>query len=285
MTAQHQIVGLLGTGVVERDTPLASADDLGLTRGDGCFEATLVVWDGEGWLVHDLDEHLERLAVSAGRLGIAAPAAEDWIELIGDVLQEWASGEEAILKIVLTRGDEHGGGGPLGFATLTQMHEAMRRQRESGIRVVTLSRGVPSDAFTDAPWLLGGVKTLSYAVNRAAAREAGARGADDVIFTSTDGYVLEGPTSAVLWLRDGVLGTTPTGATGILDSISKRKAVAGAHGFTVREELLPVAELTMCEGVWLASSGRGATPVTHVDGKAIAVDHEATASLRAAVGF
>ncbi|MFV0451534.1 MAG: aminotransferase class IV [Propioniciclava sp.] len=66
------------------------------------------------------------------------------------------------------------------------------------LRVVTLDTGRASDAFTRSPWLLGGVKTLSYAVNAAAAREARRRDADDVIFTSSDGYLLEGPTSGLL---------------------------------------------------------------------------------------
>lgn len=285
MTNVHQIVGLLGAGVVEPGTGLATGDDLGLTRGDGCFEVTLVKWDGESRLVHDLDEHLDRMVSSASRLDIPMPAKEDWIELIGDVLQEWEGGDKAILKLVLTRGDEYGDGTPLAFVTLTAMPASMRDQRADGVRVITLSRGTASDAFTDAPWLLGGVKTLSYAVNRAVAREAAARGADDVVFVSTDGYALEGPTSALMWLRGEVLGTTPIGDTGILDSISKRKLLTGDHGFTTREELIAADELRACDGVWLISSARGIAAVTAIDNEPVAVDQRTTEVLRRINGF
>ena len=68
-----------------------------------------------------------------------------------------------------------------------------------GIRVAALSRGWPSDAFKDARWLLGGIKTTSYAVNMAAKREAARGGADDALFITTDGYLLEGPNAALVW--------------------------------------------------------------------------------------
>ena len=273
----------MGRGVLDPAEPVASADDLGLTRGDGCFDATLVEWDGEGWLVHDLDEHLARLRRSAVALEIPAPKDEAWLELIGDALQVWTGGDVA-LKLVLTRGEEHRGQRPLAFLSLTALEESTYRQRE-GIRVVTLSRGYPSDAFADAPWLLGGVKTLSYVVNTAARREAARRGADDALFVSTDSYALEGPTSALLWLRDGVLATTPVEATGILDSISRRTIWAADLPWRRDERLVTVPELHECDGVWFVSSVRGLAPVVELDGHPLTPDPEATATLREALGF
>ena len=45
----------------------------------------------------------------------------------------------------------------------------------------------------DAPWLLGGAKTLSYAVNMASQRWAQSIGAQDVLWVSADGFALEAP--------------------------------------------------------------------------------------------
>ena len=63
---------------------------------------------------------------------------------------------------------------------------------------MTLARGLPADGAADMPWLLAGAKTLSYALNMAALRHAERHGAGDVIFVSSDGYILEGPRSTVV---------------------------------------------------------------------------------------
>src|SRR5690606_41300382 len=52
-------------------------------------------------------------------------------------------------------------------------------------------------------WSLTGAKTISYAPNLAAGREAQKHGADDALLVSVGGVVLEGPTITVGWCRDG----------------------------------------------------------------------------------
>ena len=67
---------------------------------------------------------------------------------------------------------------------------------------MTLDRGLPATGVDAMPWLLAGAKTLSYAVNMAALRHAARQGAGDVIFVSSDGYILEGPRSTVVIATD-----------------------------------------------------------------------------------
>ena len=64
--------------------------------------------------------------------------------------------------------------------------------RRDGVAAMTLDRGLPATGTDAMPWLLAGAKTLSYAVNMAALRHAAGAGADDVVFVSSDGYILEG---------------------------------------------------------------------------------------------
>jgi 4-amino-4-deoxychorismate lyase len=279
----QRIVAVLGTGVVRGDAVLA-ADDLGLTRGDGCFEATRIVTEPDGsHHIDHLEAHLRRFQASAIALMLPDVDGEAWRRLIETMLGRWSLPGEAMLKLMLTRGLESSPSGPVtGIATLTELSPTSLAQRADGVAVVTLSRATASDAFSDAPWLLGGVKSLSYAVNVAAQREAARRGADDVIFTSSDGFVLEAPTAAVVWMQQGTLLTTPTGPTGILDSITQKALFEAASrtGMTTSYVLGTVQGLRAAEGAWLVSSGRGIAAVTALDG--VPLDHDPSLSRRLA---
>ena len=282
----RRLVAVLGRGVVPAGEPIATADDLGLVRGDGCFDAMRLLEVNGVPVVEHVEEHLDRFERSAGTLGLPFDA-DSWRTLIAQAAAAWPLAPESVLKLVLTRGSESNPGVPTGFLTVNELRlESILRTR-AGISVRLLARGYPSDAFADAPWLLGGVKLLSYAVNSAAKRAAEAHGDDDALFTSSDGYALEGPTSAVIVLRDGRLTTTPPGDTGILDSITARQVFAGAAGEGVASgyALIPVADLFEADGVWLASSIRGVCPVTRLDGRALAGDPEWNVRMAAWGGF
>jgi 4-amino-4-deoxychorismate lyase len=275
MTEVPHVVAVLGRGVVDSNEPVVTADDLGLTRGDGCFDSLRVFTDESGRATAvDLEEHLDRLDRSAEAMDIDNPSHARWAELVEDALDAWSTPGEAVLKLVLTRGREWRGTGPTAFATISHRGPALPAGAPRPITAVTLTKGHPSDAFADAPWLLGGVKSLAYVVNVAAVREARRRGADDVIFTTTDGYALDGPTSGLLVARDGALLSTPTGDTGILESVTVEAIFEAARADAVetRYELVPIADLYSADGLWLVSSGRGPALVTALDGRSLRAD-------------
>jgi 4-amino-4-deoxychorismate lyase len=274
---------------VPATTPVLLADDLGLTRGDGCFDATRVVvlrgTDGHAYAeAGHLDAHLDRFAASADALELPPPDLAGWRALIEESLSDWAARTieagsieraptEAVLKLILTRGSESAEShhsASTGLLTITALTPSTLAARR-GIDVVTLTRGYPIDAFSDAPWLLGGVKSLSYAVNAAAKREAARRGADDVLFLSAEGYALEGPTSSLVVDIDGDLVTPPTGATGILASVTVEAIFAAASAGDVRTStgLLTHADIHESRGAWLVSSVRGVAPIRSLDGVAL----------------
>jgi 4-amino-4-deoxychorismate lyase len=280
-----QVVAVLGRGVVPRDTPLLVADDLGFTRGDGCFDAARVtVVDGVARVDH-LDRHLARFGRSAAALDLPAPDPAAWRDLIAAALAEWAGPGEAVLKLVLTRGPEHSDSGTSAVLTITAAPDATSAR--GGVTGATVSRGYPSDAFASAPWLLGGVKTLSYAVNVAAKREAARRGVDEAVFTSSDGYLLEGPTAGLLIAADDALWTTPLGATGVLESVTIDVIMdaARADGVATRHALFRPSDLPGTDGAWLVSAIRGVLPLVELDGVPLPHDPAISARLAAAAGF
>lgn len=265
---------------VDPEQPVFSAFDLGPTRGDGVFESLLV----QGGVVHKQLAHLDRLDRSARLMDLPGPSREQWEELLRVLTEDGADGD-AVLKLLLTRGVD-GQSAFSAVGTRAPLPAEIGRQRRDGIRVLTLTLGLPANLRGCSPWLLGGVKYLSYAVNMAAQRHARANGADDAVFVSLDGQVLEGPTSTVVWAGDGVLRTPPT-ATGILPGTTQQLLFRAAAERGWRTETGPatVAGLHAADGVWLVSSVRGAAEVTALDGVRRRTDPGLTARIAALTGI
>jgi 4-amino-4-deoxychorismate lyase len=184
---------------------------------------------------------------------------------------------EAVIKLILSRGVEHGPT-PTAWVTAAEAPDNAAA-RERGISVVTLDRGYGIDTPRRAPWLLLGAKTLSYAVNMAAIREAKRRGADDAVFITSDGFVLEAPTASLI-LRLGERFVTPAPNGGILHGTTQLSLFAHleAQGVATAYETIPVAQLREADAAWLVSSVRLAAPIRAIDGRELAVDGELTAS-------
>jgi len=255
-----------GAKEVDPETPVLRADDLGVLRGESVFE-TLRVGNGRPAF---LDAHLARLAESARRLDIDLP--HGWAELA----EKACTGvDDGVLRLVCSKGAP--GAGPVGFALVTAVPEETRLGREQGVSAITLTLGIAADERGRARWLLGGVKATSYAANMASLRHARTEGADDVIWVSTDGQVLEAPTSTVAVVTGGVL-VSPPPEVGILAGTTLG-ALSGLMPFEQRP--LPVEELRSADEVMLLSSVRGVAPVVRLDGAERAVG-PLTARLRAA---
>jgi 4-amino-4-deoxychorismate lyase len=249
---------------VDPDEPVVTAFDQGLGRGDGAFESVLVT----GGRTPHLDAHLDRLHRSARLMELPDPGEAPVRALVAAATADWPADVDGACRVFLTRGLGEGTP-PTLLALLAAVPAETLRQRAEGIAVVTLSLGVPADFRATAPWLLGGAKTLSYAVNMAAQRHAHAAGADDVVFTSLEGRLLEGPTSTVVWAAGGRLHTPPV-ETGILAGTTQARLFdrAEADGWPTAVTPGTVADLQTADAVWLLSGIRGAAAVTRLDGVA-----------------
>ena len=132
--------------------------------------------------------------------------------------------------------------------------------------LASLQLAIGAHARRSSPWLLPGVKSTSYAVNMAAQREAHRRGADDAVFVSAEGIVLEGPTSNV-WFTEGEKLCTPGLDLGILAGVTRDTllAAAAARGIEVVEDAFAIERLFAADEVFTSSSVREVMPVVTLD--------------------
>jgi 4-amino-4-deoxychorismate lyase len=269
MSSEPGVVVTLDGGLHDPAVPLLFADELAAVRGDGIFE-TLLVRDGRPCL---LEAHLARLTQSARMTDLPAPELPRWRSAVEVAVARWTAdgGGEGALRLVYSRGRESGSE-PTSFATISRLPARVADARSKGVAALTLDRGLPSDGAADMAWLLAGAKTLSYAVNMAALRHAERNGAGDVVFVSSDGYILEGPRSTVV-IATEIDGNptllTPPPWYPILRGTTQQALfeVARNKGYDCDYRALRPADLFAAQGVWLISSITLGARVHTLDGK------------------
>jgi 4-amino-4-deoxychorismate lyase len=255
-------VAVAGRGIVDPDEPVVHADDEGLIRGRAAFE-TMRVYAGRPFR---LDEHLARLAGSGERIGLPPVDVDEAKALVAGALAH-AGADEAAVRVYWTAGRE-GADSPNLLALVSTVPADLEERRARGARLVSLPLGVEADSRAFAPWLLGGVKSTSYAVNMAAEAEARRRGADDAVFVGSDGIVLEGPVTNMWWRLGDVL-YTPALELGILAGVTRATLLAEVPGlgYEVREGVFPLEHLAGAEEAFTSSSVREVMPAVELDGR------------------
>jgi len=211
------------------------ATDEGLLRGDGGFEVCRI-YRGRAFA---LEDHLNRLRSTCQGLRLE----HDFTALGREVeaLLEEAGEVEGLLRLVLTRG-----GRRLAFVEpLPVVPESVR------VATVTFS----------PPRILDGLKTLSYAGNMLAGRLAKEQGADEALFVTPHGRVLEGPTWTFFWAVGGELCTPPL-TEHILASITRARLI---DSLEVQERICTLDDLQHAEEAFVASTVREALAIASID--------------------
>ncbi len=225
-----------------RITPTTEAalplPDDGLYRGDGVFEVARL-YSGRPFA---MDEHWDRLERSAEAIGLPVDRASLETEL--PPLLEEAGDVDANLRVMVTRGGRR----------ILLIEEPFPYADSASVATITYQPTV----------ILNCVKSLSYAANMHATRLAKDRGADEAIFVTPDGVVLEAPTSSLFWAgTDGVL-KTPSLDNPILDSITRDRVV---RALDVEEGIYELSDLQGATEAFMASTGREVQPLSAIDGR------------------
>lgn len=248
-TTPKPIAWMDGRVVPAAEATVPLLDD-GFLRGDAVFEAVLV----RRGRTHALDAHLARLRRSAKTMGIRLPVLR---QVVADLLAAWGD-RDGSLKLIVTR--------------------------DGTVRGI-LHRPVWPDSIALEPieirWAsaLTGVKTLSYAVNSWASRQARLAHSDDALIIS-DGIVLEVPTAAFAWVREGMIHAPDWTELPILDSITLielRKVVDLKLGVYRLEEVRTADE------AFVLSATRPVLPVHAIGDLELTAPGSVTAEIRAAL--
>jgi branched-subunit amino acid aminotransferase/4-amino-4-deoxychorismate lyase len=249
-------LAVLGRGLVSPDEPVLHADDEALLRGRAAFE-TLRVYGGRPFR---LGAHLDRLAASAGRIGLPPLDRDGMAGLAADALAG-AGAPDVALRLFWTPGREEGGP-PTGLALVSALPPDLEEERAAGIKLASISGA--------GPRLLAGTKSTSYAEHLAARDEARRRGADDALLVADDGTVLEAPTANVWW-REGSLLVTPALELPLLAGVTRAALAEYAPrlGYELLEGIFRLERMQRADEAFLSSSVREVMPVVAIDRRPI----------------
>jgi branched-chain amino acid aminotransferase len=209
------------------DATVPLLDD-GFLRGDTVFEAILV----RRGQTHALGDHLARMTRSAAVLDLSLPELRP---VVAELLAAWGE-RDGVVRLYVTRG-----------GAVRGLIGAMSWPPSIALAAVTI------------PWrtALSGVKSVSYAANQWALRQAVAAGADDALIVDHD-LVHELPTGAVCLVRDGVLACPDPDRLPILDSVTVRHLGAVVD---LQRTLFGLDDVRAADEVFVLSATRPVLPV------------------------
>ena len=227
----------------------AATDDGVFFSGTGLFETVLA----ESGKLPFATAHFARMRASARQLHLPQPPDDAVItRRVRSVLH--ANGLEKSTARLRLRLDGH----EL-LILAASADPDLPRQRAEGVTAITLG---PAYAVAVAPEH----KTVDRSALRSAGRIARERGAAEALIFDTNGYLLEGASSNVFCVCDGVLCTPPI-AAGILPGVTRSLvcSTASAAGLPLRESAPDLDQLTSADEIFLTSAIRILMPVVRID--------------------
>jgi branched-chain amino acid aminotransferase len=218
-----------------------------------------------------LKEHLDRLYNSAEAISLKIPRDKKWFrEQLMKTLHA-AGNKESYVRIIVTRGvgeiniDPSSCEHPNVILIVMDVTKYSKSYYEKGIQVALVSiKRNPRDALNP------NVKTGNYLNNVLAKMEADKLGAQDAIMVNPWGFLTEGTTSNLFFVREGHI-LTPSLDCGILSGITRLLVIklAKENGIYVEEGKWPGEELSTADEIFLTGTLKKVMPVSHLDGRAV----------------
>ncbi len=252
------IVWQNGNLVPEQEVKISPFDP-GFTVGRGVFETMLAV-RGK---VFAWDRHLQRLKKSADVLGLKLPELSGLESAMHEVVL--ANPEcrcEARIRVTLTEG---------GNLIITAKSIEDYPLQTSAVQI---------DFPINDQSPLSSIKTLSYAENLEALKQARVAGAGEAIRSNTAGELCEACISNVFFVRDQVI-YTPSLETGCLPGITREILLERDPHIQVGR--WPISILNEADEIWLTNSIRRLQWVRQFDKRDLGEPSETFFKMRAAL--
>jgi branched-chain amino acid aminotransferase len=270
---QNAIINVNGT-ILRPDEAKVSVFDRGYLYGDSIYE---VVRSYRGQFIY-LDEHLKRLEKSAGLCRLTLNQNLDhYHEEIQRTFKAFRScpgnqNIEVYARLIVSRGVGKIGFGlsyllsPSQYTIIIQPVEAPgRTQFEKGLKI-QISRRLRNDPRALDP----AMKSGNYLNSLLAYLEAEEAKFSDAILCNAEGYITEGTTFNIFYVRRGITATPPL-EIGILGGITRNKVIQIANSLELplREVRFTRERLYSADEVFLTSSIKEVFPITQIDDKKI----------------
>ncbi|WP_394693826.1 aminotransferase class IV [Hyphobacterium sp.] len=246
-------------------------EDRGFLLGDGVFETFRIA---RGRIRHS-DPHAASLASACAALDLPVP---DWAGIERAIAGVTGADGERVGKLILTRGGGGRGLAPIPDPDVRLFFEHFPvppRPEAIRLALVDLRRSASSLAVR--------FKTLSYADNLAARREAVARGGDVALLLTESGLVSGADSANLFWEQDGQVFTPSTGC-GIRNGVMRQCVMRWLEdaGWPAEEIEAGPDTLMAARSVWITNSVGGVMPVSAIDGQVFEAASDVLDRLRAA---
>lgn len=239
---------------VPREQAVIPVDDLAVLRGYAAWDI-MRIYRGRPYF---MDEHIERLMVSAKKIGLDLPWSHQEIQSVILTLLEKNPGmDQANIRVLITGGSSPDYFTPSGRSRLivlpTKILEIPPQWYTKGVKVITIkeNRALPD------------VKITGYIQAALALKKAKAAAAVEAVYINSENQALEATTSNLFAFIKGVLVTPDTG---ILKGITRKTILSLAEPrFKISKQPLPLSDLLGAGEVFISATNKGVVPVIQID--------------------
>ncbi len=189
---------------VPEEKAVVSVFDRSFLYGDGLFEA-IRIFNGKPFR---WEQHLQRLRQGATFLKIKVPFSSD--QLLSGALNLIAKNKmsDSVLRLVLSRGVGTPGYSPRDAKKPTVVM-SLRPAPKNDLKNPAQWKLITSSFRLPANDPLAAFKTCNKLPQVLARAEADAAGANEALLSNTNGFVVEGASSNLFWIKGGTIYTSP----------------------------------------------------------------------------